>query len=163
MQQKGLFWLPLCFAGACLMASEAASSVKHPPLPGLLRIRPGPGVTSPPAAASSRPSEGPRSKGRGSLAPVPPRRPSYDTNRVVPSPGRRSVAARVSSAVTRRRGRHRSKGRAHTARRLPGVSRPARGLLLAFLPAHRNRPCARGRASETGQQKQGMGTVIMRS
>lgn len=159
-----LFWLLLCFVGACLLASDAASSVKHPPLPGLLRIRPGPGCHFPPRlAASSQPSERGRDQrgGRGSL--LSPRAARV-TTQITSFPAREGarVAARVSSAVTWR-GRHQIKGQRCTwGRRLPGVSRPARGLLLAFLPEHRNRLCAHGRVSETGEQKQWMDTVIMR-
>lgn len=51
-----------------------------------------PRVSLPTLGGCELPAErgGQRSKGSGSFAPVPPRRPSYDTNRVVPSPGRRS-------------------------------------------------------------------------
>lgn len=145
------------------MASEAASSVKHPPLPGLLRIRPG--CHFPPrVAASSQPSEGGRDQ-RGGGASLLSRRAARVTTQIASFPPREGarVAACVSSAVTRR-GRHQIKGQTCScARRLPGVSRPARGLLLAFLPEHRNRLCARGRVSETGEQKQCVDTVIMRS
>lgn len=130
----------------------AAGPPPHPPRPGC--------HFPPRAAASSQPSERGRHQREGGASLLSPRSARV-TTQIASSPPQEGSG--VSSAVTRRRGRHRIKGQRCTgARRLPGVSRPARGLLLAFLPKRRNRLGGCGRVSETGEQKQWVDTVIMR-
>lgn len=47
-------------------------------------------------------------------------------------------------------------------RKLPRVSRPSQGLLLAWCPAHRIHLCAHGTVSETRKEEAAVGVTIMR-
>lgn len=134
----------------------AAGPPPHPPRAGC-HFPPRP-------AASSQPRARGRDQRGGGGASLPARRAAelrHKSRRALPGKAlggcpceqRRDTAAWEAPDQSTERTR---------ARRLPGVSRPARGL-LAFLPERRNRLCASGRVSATGEQKQSVDTEIMRS